>query len=368
MSQFLVFVQKEFYHIFRDRWTTIIVLSLNILMIILFGFGINTEIRNTRFMVFSPSKDVVTQQIINKISSSEYFIFEGYLNTPTDAEEIFKKGKIGLIIVFEDNFSKNFVPPNKAQIEFLSDASDPNTAFVTTNYAANIVNFYIQEQMQDSEIPFMIKPEIKLLYNPAMKSAYSTVPGIMGLVLMLVCAMMTSVSITREKEFGAMEVLLVSPMKPVILIISKIIPYFILSTLNLTTILILAYYVLRVPINGSLILLILFSFLFITVSLSLGLLISTVAKTQLVALLVSGMGLMLPTIMLSGLMFPIESMPKLLQYLSHIIPAKWYIIGIRNVMIKGLGVLSIINEIIILSGFALLLITVSLKKFKIRLT
>jgi len=367
MNQFLVFVQKEFYHIFRDRWTTIILLLMPILMIILFGFGINTEIKNTRFVVYSPSKDIVVQEIVNKLSASEYFIFDGYLNSPQDVENVFKQGKIGLIMIFSSNFSKNHIHTGEAQIQLITDATDPNSASTLTNYAMNIINTYQQKLVQNQNIPLIIKPDVKLLYNPSMVGAYNTVPGIMGMILMLVCAMMTSVSITREKEFGTMEVLLVSPMKPILILVSKIIPYFLLSLVNLITILILAYYALEVPINGSKVLLILFSFLFIVVSLALGLLISSVAKTQLVALLASGMLLMLPTIMLSGMMFPVESMPKILQYFSHIIPAKWFIIGVRNIMIKGLGVYSVINEIVILSGIALLFVVVSLKKFKIRL-
>lgn len=367
MNQFLVFVQKEFYHIFRDRWTTIILLLMPVLMIILFGFGINTEIKNTSFVVYSPSKDVTVQEIVNKLSASEYFNFEGYLNSPKDIENVFKHGKIGLIIIFSSNFSKNHIHSGAEQIQLITDATDPNSASALTNYAINIINSYQRELFQTQNIPLLIKPDVKLLYNPSMVGAYNTVPGIMGMILMLVCAMMTSVSITREKEFGSMEVLLVSPMKPILILVSKIIPYFLLSLVNLITILLLSHYALKVPINGSILLLILFSFLFIIVSLALGLLISSVAKTQLVALLVSGMLLMLPTIMLSGLMFPVESMPIVLQYFSHIIPAKWFIIGVRNIMIKGLGVYSIVNEIFILSGFALVFIAVSLKKFKIRL-
>ena len=200
-----------------------------------------------------------------------------------------------------------------------------------------------------------------------MKGAYNTVPGVIGLIFMLICAMMTSVSIAREKELGTMEVLLVSPMKPVLILLSKIVPYFILSVVNLTTVLLLAHFALDVPVNGSLALLVAFSLLFIIVSLSLGLVISTVAKTQIVAILMSAMILMMPTIMLSGLIFPVENMPEILQYLSHVIPAKWYIIGLRDVMIKGLGFSSILKETLILMGMAVILVIAALKNYKIRL-
>lgn len=367
MKEFLIFVQKECFHIFRDRWTMIILLILPILMIILFGFGINTELRNTKFAVYNPSKDVISQEIVNKLATSEYFVFTKYLETPEEIEQEFLKGKTGLILVFSDNFSQSMYHTGNAQIQMISDGTDPNTASTLTNYATNIIMSYQQDLMTNMEIPYIVIPEIKLLYNPTMKGAYNTVPGVIGLILMLICAMMTSVSIAREKEFGSMEVLLVSPMNPILIILSKIIPYFILSIVNLTTVLLLAYFVLQVPIAGSLTLLILFSLLFIIVSLALGLVISTVAQSQMVALLISAMVLMMPTMMLSGLMFPIESMPKILQYVSHIIPAKWYIMGLRDIMIKGVGFSSILKETLILFIMAVGLVVVSLKKFKTRL-
>ncbi len=367
MKQFLTFVQKECYHIFRDRWTMIILLVLPIMMIILFGFGINTEIKNTKFAVYDPSKDMISQQIINKLNTSEYFIFTGYLESPGEIESEFLQGQAGLIVVFSENFSQNWHHTGDAQIQLITDGTDPNTASTLTSYATNIIMSYQQETMQDIQIPYIITPQVKLLYNPSMKGAYNTVPGVIGLILMLICAMMTSVSIAREKEFGTMEVLLVSPMKPVLIILSKIVPYFLLSIVNLTTVLLLSHFVLQVPVNGSLLLLVLFSLLFITVSLALGLLISTVAQSQMVALLVSAMVLIMPTMMLSGLMFPIENMPAILQYFSHIIPAKWYIIGLRDIMIKGLGLTSVLKEIVILSVMGILLVTISLKRFKIRL-
>lgn len=366
-SPFFIFVKKEIFHIFRDRWTMIILLFLPILMIILFGFGINTELKNTHFSVYDPSKDVVSQEIVNKLATSEYFVFKKYIETPEEIEQEFLKEKTGLILVFSDNFSHNMYHTGDAQIQMIADGTDPNTASTVTAYASNIIGLYQQELMGNMEVPYRIVPEIKLLYNPTMKGAYNTVPGVIGMVLMLICAMMTSVSIAREKEFGTMEVILVSPMKPILIILSKIVPYFILSIVNLTTVLLLSYFVLQIPINGSILLLVSFSMLFIILSLALGLVISSVAQSQIVALLVSAMGLMLPTMMLSGMMFPIESMPKILQWISHVMPAKWYIIGVRNIMIKGVGFSSILPEITILSGMAFFFITVALKKFKIRI-
>ena len=265
MRQFLVFTQKEFYHIFRDRWTTLILLLMPIMMIILFGFGITTEIKNTKFVVFDPSKDVATQGVINKLTTSEYFTLNGYLSNIDQVEPLFQKGEIGLAIVFSERFYENFLHTGDAQIQVIADGTDPNTASTLTNYATALISAYQQDLMKTQNIPYQIKPEVKLLYNPTMKGAFNTVPGVMGMILMLICSMMTSVSITREKELGTMEVLLVSPMKPLTLILAKVVPYFTISIINLITILLLSHYALKVPINGSLLLLFFISLLYIFV-------------------------------------------------------------------------------------------------------
>ena len=367
MRKFLIFTQKEFYHIFRDRWTTVLLLVLPIAMVILFGFGITTEIKNTRFAVFDQSRDVASQGIVNKLSNSEYFTLEQYLTEPEEIEGIFKKGKIGLLIIFGERFYENQLHTGEAQIQLISDGTDPNTASTLTFYATNIIREYQKESGNQGQLPYQIIPEVKLLYNPTMKSAYNIVPGVIGMVLMLICAMMTSVSLTREKEMGTMEVILVSPMPPLLIVLSKVVPYFVISIVNLINVLLLAVFVLDVPIVGSLFLLFFVSVIFIFVALALGILISTVVETQLVALLVSVMGLLMPVVLLSGLMFPIENMPQPLQFVAQIIPAKWYITAMRDIMIKGVGFSAIINEVLVLSLMAIVLVTLSLKKFKIRL-
>lgn len=368
MKKFLVFTQKEFYHIFRDRWTMIILLALPVLMILLFGFAITTEIKNAHFAVYDPSHDLATQKITDKIQSSEYFTLQAYLSDPAEIEKIFQRGEASLVIVYSENFYENIVQTGEAQILLIADGTDPNTASTLVNYVSRLVAAYQQEQAGAGGLPpFQIHTEVKLLYNPTLKGAYSTVPGVMGLILMLICAMMTSVSIVREKEMGTMEVILVSPMPPLSIILSKVIPYFFVSIVNYFTILVLGVFVLNVPIAGSLFLLTMVSLLYIFVSLALGLLISSLVNTQIAALLGSVMGLMLPAVLLSGLMFPIENMPWPLQAIAQIIPAKWYIVAVKNVMIKGLGVTSILKELAVLGAMAMVLITVSLKKFKTRL-
>lgn len=367
MKQFIIFVQKEFHHIFRDIRTMMILLLMPIIQIILFGFAITTEVKNSKIAVYDPSKDISTRRIIDRINTSDYFKISRYLDNPAQLNEAFKDGKIGLVIVFEERFNETLMHTGKAQVQLLADATDPNTATTLTNYASAIIGSYQRDLLAQSNIPFQISSETKLLYNPQMNGAYNFVPGVLGMILMLICAMMTSISIVREKELGTMEILLVSPMKPIYIILAKAVPYFFISCVNLATVLILSVYVLNVPIVGSLFWLTVVCLLFIIVSLSLGLLVSTITDTQLSAMLISGMVFMMPVMLLSGMMFPTENMPVVLQYIANIIPAKWFIIIVKDIMIKGTGIASVWKEILILCFMALVLIVVSLKKFKITL-
>lgn len=367
MRQFLIFTQKEFYHIFRDRWTMMILLILPVVMLILFGYAITTEIRNSHFVVFDPSRDAATQGIVNKLETSEYFIFDGYVQSPQEAEEIFMRGEIGMFIIFSENFYSNMLHTGNAQIRIVTDGSDPNTAHTLTLYAQNLMASYQQDFFKTEVVPFQIEQQIRLLYNPTMKGLYNTVPGVMGMLIMLVCAMMTSVSIVREKEKGNMEILLVSPMKPLSIILAKVIPFFMISLMNFTTIILIATLIMGVPVNGSWFLLITVSLLFIFVSLAIGILISTLVSKQMIALLASAMGLLLPAVLLSGLIFPVSSMPVVLQWIAQILPVKWYIEAMRSIMIMGVGFSAVSMQFAVLAAMALIILTLSLRNFKIRL-
>ncbi|WP_291529271.1 ABC transporter permease [Bacteroides sp. UBA939] len=366
MKQFIAFVRKEFFHIFRDRRTMLILLGMPIVQIILFGFAITTEVKNVRLAVLDPSNDIVTRRIIDRMAAGEYFSVTCYLHTREEIEACFRKGDIDMAIVFSEQFA-NHLYTGDARVQLICDATDPNIATTQAGYAANILSAAGREMLPPGVQASAIVPEVKLLYNPQMKSAYNFVPGVMGLILMLICAMMTSISIVREKETGTMEVLLVSPVKPLFFILSKAVPYFVLSFVNLTTILLLSVYMLNVPVAGSLLWLIVVSLLFIFVSLSLGLLISSLMRTQVAAMLASGLILMMPTMLLSGMIFPIESMPLLLQGISAVLPARWYIQAVRKLMIEGVDISLVLTEISILAIMAIVLITVSFKKFKNRL-
>lgn len=368
MKQFMSFVTKEFYHIFRDKRTILILLCMPVVQMLLFGFAITTELKNTKVAVFDPSKDDVTQGIKEHLQASDYFSISEELTDINQINDIFKYGDIGLVVVFSENFADNLLQQREAAVQLITDGTEPNQASMITGYASNIM-MSCQQELSDTNISSCrIVPEIRMLYNPQGESAYNFVPGVMGMILMLICAMMTSISIVREKENGTMEILLVSPMKPIYIILSKAIPYFVLSLINLITILLLSVYVLHVPVSGNIFLLFGVSLIFIFLALSLGLLISNLVETQMAAMLTSGMGLMMPVMLLSGLMFPIESMPKILQLISAIVPARWYIEAVKKIMIQGVEVQYVMKEIIILSLMAFVLVVLSMKKFKTKLS
>lgn len=364
MIQFYSFVKKEFRHIFRDRRTILIMLGMPIVQIILFGFAISTELNNERVAVLDPSHDVLTHRITNEINASEYFSVVGNVSNADEVDAGFKKGNIDMALVFSPKYASK-IPNGESHVQLIMDGSDPNMATTAAHYATSIIGDASKEQ--PTHVQNGIIPNIQLLYNPQMKSAYNFVPGVMGMILLLICAMMTSISIVREKETGTMEILLVSPMRPINIILAKMVPYMVLSFTNLLTILVLARFVLHVPIAGNLILLLLISLLFIVVALSLGLFISTITQTQVAAMLVSAMMLMMPTMFFSGMVFPVENMPESLQWLSCAMPARWYIQAVRKVMIEGVGVRYVLTEIGVLLGMAVLLLGVSLKLFKNRL-
>jgi len=366
MNHFIPFVKKEFYHILRDTRTMMILLGIPIVQIILFGFAISTEVKNIKVAILDPTPSEQTRQITERISTGEYFTITAYLNTSAEIERVFQANKADVVIAFSPHFSENLYTVDGSQVMLIPDASDTNMATTVIMYMNGIVGSYMTEQLPAKSAPG-ITTNIRMLYNPQLKSSYNFVPGIMGLILMLICAMMTSISIVREKEIGTMEVLLVSPVKPLSIILSKMIPYLVISCVNFATILVLSVFLLDVPLVGSLFWISAISLLFISVSLALGMLISSLTHTQMAAMMVSGAMLMMPVLMLSGMIFPVESMPWPLQYLSHIVPAKWYIAAIKKLMIEGLPVRFVVQEMCILLAMSLFLIGVSLKKFNNRL-
>lgn len=359
MKEIAAFIKKEFLHIFRDVRTMMIVLVLPVVQILLFGFAVSTEVNNAVVDILGDANDPQVRMIVQRIDNNPYLETGAYLSTEAEMDARLRKGKSKAVVCFERNFNQKSEKDGNATIKVICDGSDPNTAQMVGNYIQGVVN-------EDIDSGASVQA-VQMMYNPAMNSSYNFVPGVMGLILMLICSMMTAVSIVREKEFGTLELVLVSPVKPFWIIISKLIPYLVLSVVNFASIILLARFVMGVPIRGSLALVSVSSLLFVGASLGLGLLISTISRTQQTAMLLCGMGLTMPTMMLAGIIFPCESMPVALQLISDIIPAKWYIIIIKRIMIQGAGFAAIAKEFIILAGMMILLLWFSIKRFKTRL-
>lgn len=366
MKRFIGFIKKEFYHIFRDKRSLFILFGMPVAQILLFGFAITNEINNVDIAVLDYARDNESQKIIEKIKASTYFHVENEILNEKAIEEEFKKGKIKAVLLFEKDFTKKLQTEKKATVQVITDATEPNVASTIANYTQSIIQNY-QNQKNTVQKNNGVVIQSRMLYNPELKSVFNFVPGVMTVILMLVSAMMTSISITREKELGTMEILLVSPLKPFQVILGKVFPYVFLSIINAIVIVSMGYFIFGMPINGSIFLLAFESILFIITALSLGILISTISKTQQTAMMISLMGLMLPVIILSGFIFPIASMPLPMQVISNIIPAKWFIIIVKTIMLKGVGLEYIFKETLILVGMTLLFIGLSIKNYKTRL-
>lgn len=355
MKQFISFVIKENRHILRDKRTMLILFVMPIIEMLLFGFAISTDVRNVRTIVVLSTVDYQTQRMVEKLGANEYFNILYKVNTPSEAETLIRHQKADIAVVFQNG------------IQIITDGSDPNMAQMYANYATQILSSPVGSLQEEQENSSPVVLRSSLLFNPQMRSSYNFVPGIMGIILMLICAMMTSISIVREKERGTMELLLVSPVRPLMIIIAKAVPYLLLAFVILTTILLISKFILMVPLAGSLLGIYAVSGIYILLALSLGLLISTVAKTQLVALLASAMLLIVPCIMLSGMIYPVESMPMILQYVSSIMPPRYYISAMRKLMIMGVGIDKVMKEVMVLLLMMMVLLTAALLKFKKRL-
>ena len=351
MKQFFSFVLKEAKHILRDKRTMLMLFGMPIMLMLLFGFAVTNDVRNVRTIVVASSIDYATQQATKRLAASDYFTILAQVSTPAEAEREIRAQRADMAVVFSPQFAGKH-----GQVQFIVDACDPNQSQQWTSYATNVLFNPAQSLVN-----------IKLLYNPQMRSAYNFVPAIMGMLLMPICAMMTSISIVREKERGTMEIVLVSPTKPLLIILAKVVPYLVISIAILAIILLLSAFVLAVPIAGSLWALLLISGIYILLGLSLGLLVSNLAKTQFVALSICSMVVLTPILMLSGMIFPLESMGQVLQWISIVIPTRYYISAMRKLMIMGVGIDQVLSEIIILTSMLILLLTLSLATFKKRL-
>lgn len=367
MKELLVFICKEFYHVFRDRRTLLIMFGLPLAQILLFGYALTSEVKNATVLVIDNAKDAHSQKLINKLKAATYFtIYEKQISY-AQLEPEFKKGDIKAAVIFPPRFGSDLISVGNAQIQVLADGAEPNTARMLIHYITAITMDYQQDLNPNNHNGLLIIPEVRMLYNEEGNGSINFVPGVLALILMIVCTALTSVAVVREKELGTMEILLVSPFKPVMVLVAKAIPYLVLSLANFAFILLLSIYILHVPILGNLFLLFGVTFLFIIACLSFGLLISNFTSSQQAALLISMMGMMLPTIIFTGFIFPLENMPLFFQWLSNIVPARWYYKAVKSIMLKGLGFQYIWKECLVLFSMSVVLLAITIKNFKIRL-
>ncbi|MFB6457859.1 ABC transporter permease [Chitinophaga sp. Hz27] len=367
MKQLLVFIRKEFYHVFRDRRTLLIMFGLPVAQILLFGYALTSEVKNADIIISDQSKDPNTAKIISKIKSSAYFIVQEKHIEDKAIDEEFKKGVVKCVLLFPPSFGEDLRHNGKATVQIIADGSDPNTAKTIINYISAFIADYQLTLLPGGATPVGITPQLRMLYNEEGNGSLNFIPGVIALIFMIVCSTLTSVSVVREKELGTMEVLLVSPFHPIMVLLAKAIPFLVLSLVNFIFILVLSVGFLDIAIKGSILLLFAESTLFIITCLSVGLLISNVASSQQGAMLISMMGMMLPTLLFTGFMYPLENMPWPLQLISNIVPARWYYLIVKAVMLKGLGFSYVWKETLVLLGMTTVLLTAALLKFKTRL-
>jgi ABC-2 type transport system permease protein len=366
MKRFAAFIIKEFRHLLRDYRTVLIIFGIPVVQLLLFGHVITTEIKDAKVGILDLSNDEITASIINRLAGSGYFQIEQEIRSVHEIEPLFRKGKIKEVLIFEHNFGHKFIKERSANLQIITDASDPNMANIIENYTRAIINEYILEESIPGIKP-LITIQHRMFYNEELRSANMFVPGTIALILMLISALMTSISIAREKELGTMEILLVSPLQPLQIILGKVVPYLVLAFLNSVVIVGVGHFIFHVPVQGSIILLFGLCLVFILLALSLGIAISTIAKTQQAAMIISLVGLMLPTILLSGFIFPIENMPKVLQWVSILMPPRWFLTALKDIMLKGVGIAYIWKEIVILLVMLTGFIVISVRKFQVRL-
>jgi ABC-2 type transport system permease protein len=365
MKQLLTFIHKEFLHIFRDFRTLIILFGIPAAQIMIFGYVVTTDIREAKVAVIDPSRDEITRKLTGKIDASGFFHVTQELSSVSEVDAVFKKGKVKEVLVFEPEFGKKLLREGEAIVSLITDASEPNTARLVATYTQAIITGFNQELARPSGM--RILPEVRMVYNPRLEGEFMFVPGLMTLIMILICALMTSVTIAREKEFGTMEVLLVSPLRPIQIVLGKVAPYLALAFVDVLIILVMANVVFGLPVKGSLVLLLLESLLYIALALSMGIFISTVSSTMQQAMFISFLGLMLPSILLSGFIFPIENMPGFYRILSLAMPPRWFIVILKDIMLKGNGLEFVWKETLILLGMTIFFISLSAKKFKLRL-
>lgn len=360
MKELRMILRKEFIHIIRDKITLALVLAMPIALVLLFGFTISTDIRNAKISVLDQAKDTKSKLLVNQITASGYFQIVSYPENEVEIDNDFKNKNIKLAVIIPPNFEELLSKEHTATLQVINDVSDLNVASILNNYVRAVVQSYTENYNNDHNAGFGIT--VKMLYNPESNSVYMFVPGIITLIMVLVTALMSSITLAREKETGTMRMLLITPVKKLHIIIGKVIPYMLISFIGTIAILAISVTVFKMPINGSLLMLLFLCVIFMLTSASFGLLISSISQTQVDAMMITMMGLFLPTVLLSGFLFPLNSMPMIFQILANVFPAKWFILAIKDVMIKGSGLFDIWFYLLILFVMAVVFIIFSLTR------
>lgn len=365
MHSFKGFLVKEFKQIYRDKRTMVVLFGMPVIMMLLFGYAIRNEVENAEVMVLDPSKDEVTRSITQKINGSNYFTVRGEIANDEEIKRLFQRGEIDEVLVYDSEFEEKLMRGERPAIRVITDASNPNLAQLVQQYTTAVITDW--EPTAGIAGRAVVTPRFYMMFNPQLESVNLFVPGLIAVILMLICALMTSISITREKEMGNMEILLVSPLKPIQIIIGKVLPYLGLSLAVVVAILLLAQLVFQVPFRGSYLVFLFESLLYIFTALALGVFISARSNDQQTAMMVSLAGLLLPTVLLSGFIFPVSSMPLPLRIFSNIIPARWFLVIVRSIMLKGSGLAFLWKETLVLLVMTGGLILLSVRSFKVRL-
>jgi drug efflux transport system permease protein len=359
-------LRKEWRHILRDRRTLAVIILMPVVQVILFGFAIRTDVKDIRLAIVDPAPDHVTLEIRHRLDATDVFHTVAVLPNSRGLNRLFQQGTAEEAVVFEPDFAGRLARGLPARVEIIADATEPNTGSTRQNYALTVIRRY-QQDLGGSASGVSITPQLRMRFDPTAESSHLFVPGLMAFVLTIISALMTAISLTREKETGTMEALLVSPLRPWQIIIGKVMPYLAIGFVSVLLVILEARLVFQVPLRGSITLLLFEGLLYILVSLALGMLISSRTSSQRVAMMGAMIGTMLPTMLLSGFIFPIESMPRILQWISNVIPAKWFVTIARSIMLKGTGLAYLWPETLILCGMALVLLILSTRSFHTRL-
>ncbi|HEX8943674.1 MAG TPA: ABC transporter permease [Gemmatimonadaceae bacterium] len=359
-------LRKEGYHILRDRRTLAVLIFMPIVQVILFGYSIRTDVKDVRLVIVDPTPDATTLELRNRFRAAGTFRIVAVVPTEADLAPLFETDTAQVAVRFQPRFGERMAAGEMAQVLVITDATEPNSGSARQNYVTAVIQNYQQELRQRAG-RIRIVPETRARFNPTRESTNLFVPGLMAMVLNIIAALMTALSLTREKETGTMEALLVSPLRPWQIIIGKVAPYLAIGFVSVIAVLLEAKLVFHVPVRGSVPLLLFEGMLFILVALSLGILVSARTSSQRVAMMGALIGTMLPTQMLSGFVFPLESMPPLIQWIANVIPAKWFVLVARGIMLKGVGLAYLWPETLVLGVMTLLLLAASARSFKVRL-